>query len=50
MNAQDDRAMICGSASMLADVSQLLDERGLQISPHQGSPGDYVIERVFVEK
>lgn len=50
LNAQDDRAMICGSASMLADVSKLLDERGLQISSHQGSPGDYVIERAFVEK
>lgn len=45
-----DRAMLCGSPSMLADVAKLLDERGLEVSAHIGSPGDYVIERAFVEK
>ncbi len=45
-----DRAMICGSPAMLDDISQLLNERGLQISPGVGQPGDYVIERAFVEK
>jgi ferredoxin--NADP+ reductase len=45
-----DRAMICGSPSMLKDTSDLLDARGFKISPHQGTPGDYVIERAFVEK
>ncbi|MCE2914496.1 MAG: ferredoxin--NADP reductase [Rubrivivax sp.] len=45
-----DRAMICGSAAMLADTSRLLDARGFRISPRQGEPGDYVIERAFVEK
>jgi ferredoxin--NADP+ reductase len=45
-----DRAMICGSPSMLKDLASLLDGRGFQVSPHIGEPGDYVIERAFVEK
>jgi ferredoxin--NADP+ reductase len=45
-----DRAMICGSAAMLADSCKLLDARGFRISPRQGELGDYVIERAFVEK
>jgi ferredoxin--NADP+ reductase len=50
LNPAEDRAMICGSPSMLADLRALLDARGFAISPHQGAPGDYVIERAFVEK
>ncbi len=42
--------MICGSPSMLADTAALLDARGFEISPNIGTPGDYVIERAFVEK
>ena len=45
-----DRAMICGSPSMLKETAALLDARGFQISPHIGEPGDYVIERAFVER
>ena len=45
-----DRAMICGGPSMLKDTAALLDARGFKISPHIGVPGDYVIERAFVEK
>lgn len=45
-----DRAMICGSAAMLRDLSDLLDARGFEISPGQGEPGDYVIERAFAER
>ncbi len=45
-----DRAMICGSPSMLQDTAALLEARGFNISPHIGTPGDYVIERAFVEK
>ncbi|MDR1994430.1 ferredoxin--NADP reductase [Azonexus sp.] len=46
-----DRAMICGSSAMLADMSALLDARGFQVGNHYtGVPGDYVIERAFVEK
>jgi ferredoxin--NADP+ reductase len=50
LNPEHDRAMICGSPSMLKDLSALLDARGFQISPHIGAQGDYVIERAFVEK
>jgi len=45
-----DRVMICGSPQMLTDTSTLLDERGFVVSPRIGEPGDYVIERAFVEK
>jgi ferredoxin/flavodoxin---NADP+ reductase len=45
-----DRAMICGSPSMIADLSQLLDARGFRISPHVGEAGDYVVERAFVAR
>jgi ferredoxin--NADP+ reductase len=45
-----DRVMICGSPAMLKETRALLDVRGFAISPHTGEPGDYVIERAFVEK
>ncbi|WP_445145949.1 ferredoxin--NADP reductase [Dyella sp. Tek66A03] len=45
-----DRVMLCGSPAMLDDTSALLDSRGFQISPRTREPGDYVIERAFVEK
>jgi len=45
-----DRVMVCGSPAMLADTRALLDARGFKISPHIGEPGDYVIERAFVER
>ena len=44
-----DRVMLCGSQSMLKDVSQLLDSMGVKVASGQGSPGDYVFERAFVE-
>ncbi len=50
MNPETDRAMICGSPSMLADIRNLLDARGFKVSPGVGEPGDYVFERAFVEK
>ncbi len=50
LDPEHDRAMICGSPAMLEDTAALLDRRGFQISPHIGAPGDYVIERAFVEK
>lgn len=50
LDAARDRAMICGSPAMLASISGLLDARGFEISPRIGTPGDYVIERAFVER
>jgi ferredoxin--NADP+ reductase len=46
----NDRFMLCGSPEMLKDCRHLLDERGFHVSPHTGEPGDYVIERAFVDK
>ncbi len=45
-----DRFMLCGSPGMLKDTRELLDGLGFSISPRTGHPGDYVIERAFVEK
>ncbi|WP_445000902.1 ferredoxin--NADP reductase [Halomonas mongoliensis] len=50
MDPKQDRAMICGSPAMLDETSALLDDLGFKISPRMGDPGDYVIERAFVEK
>jgi ferredoxin--NADP+ reductase len=49
-DAGEDRVMVCGSPGMLADTCALLDTHGFEISPHIGEPGDYVIERAFVER
>ena len=48
MDPAHDRAMICGSMSMLKDISTALDARGFVASASQGEMGDYVIERAFV--
>ena len=50
IDAASDRVMVCGSPAMLADSCALLDARGFRMSPHIGEPGDYVIERAFVER
>ena len=50
INPENDRAMLCGSPAMLKDTAEMLDSFGLTVSPRIGEPGDYVIERAFVEK
>ena len=50
LSPENDRAMICGSPQMLADLRTVLDSRGFQTSPRIGTPGHYVFERAFVEK
>ena len=49
-NPSTDRVMVCGSPGMLKDTATLLDTRGFTMSSHIGAPGDYVIERAFVER
>jgi ferredoxin--NADP+ reductase len=44
-----DRAMICGSPSMLRDLVGILENRGFTEGSSDGQ-GSYVIERAFVEK
>jgi ferredoxin/flavodoxin---NADP+ reductase len=43
-----DRYMICGGPSVLADLKQILVERGYQ-EGSLANPGDFVLERAFVE-
>ena len=50
LDPAQDRVMLCGSPAMLEDLSSMLDARGFKVSPGVGQPGDYVIERAFVEK
>ncbi|MDL5366246.1 ferredoxin--NADP reductase [Xanthomonas sp. NCPPB 2654] len=50
LDPEHDRAMICGSPQMLADLRQTLDARGFVASSRIGTPGHYVFERAFVEK
>ena len=44
-----DRVMLCGSPHMLADLRTVLDQGGF-VEGNHGDPGDYVIEKAFVEK
>lgn len=48
LDAAADRFMICGSPTMLKEICELLDSRGLRESRH-GEAAHYVIERAFVE-
>jgi len=47
-NKQDDRFMLCGSPSMLKELTDILDEQGFNETRH-GNLAEYVIERAFVE-
>lgn len=47
-NLDDDRFMLCGSPSMLKDMTAILDTRGFK-EVRNGKQGHYVIERAFVE-
>lgn len=48
-NHEDDRMMLCGSPEMLAETKQILEERGFT-EGSQSEPGEFVIEKAFVEK
>lgn len=50
LDPASDRVMVCGSPAMLSDTAQLLDARGFHIAARSGEPGDYVIERAFVQR
>ena len=49
LDPAEDRVMLCGSPVLLSDMKIILERRGF----HEGNtttPGDYVVERAFVEK
>ena len=49
MNPAQDRVMLCGSPGMLNDLKRMLEARGF-VEGNTSTPGDFVIERAFVEK
>ena len=49
LDLESDRVMMCGSPSMLAELRNLLIERGFIEGSH-GEPGHFVIEKAFVER
>ena len=49
INPDQDRVMICGSPALLKDLKALLAVRGFK-EGNTTKPGDYVIERAFVEQ
>ena len=50
LNPCNDRVMVCGSPKMLGETCALLDSAGFDMSKQIGEPGDYVIERAFVQR
>jgi ferredoxin--NADP+ reductase len=49
INPAEDRVMICGSPGLLKDLKGMLEVRGFK-EGNTTTPGDFVIERAFVEQ
>ena len=49
IEAEHDRAMICGGPAMMTDLKAHLLERGF-IEGNHGKPGQFVVEKAFVER
>jgi ferredoxin--NADP+ reductase len=49
LSPERDRAMLCGSEAMNADVRALLEARGF-VEGSNSTPGSYVVEKAFVTK
>lgn len=49
LDKNEDRVMLCGSPAMLAELRTMLEARGFR-EGNTSIPGDFVIERAFVEK
>jgi ferredoxin--NADP+ reductase len=49
INPAEDRVMICGSPALLKDLKALLEARSFK-EGNTSTPGEYVIERAFVEQ
>jgi ferredoxin--NADP+ reductase len=49
LDAKEDRVMLCGSPGLLTDMRAILGNMGFS-EGSTTSPGDYVIERAFVDK
>ena len=49
LNPETDRVMLCGSPQMLKSLKTLLEERHFK-EGNTTTPGDFVVERAFVEQ
>ena len=49
MTQEDDRVMICGSPDMLRDLKLLLEAHDF-VEGNHGEPGDFVVEKAFVDR
>jgi ferredoxin--NADP+ reductase len=49
IHPSEDRVMICGSPGLLKDLKTLLELRGF-LEGNTSTPGDFVIERAFVDQ
>ena len=49
LQPQLDRVMLCGSPEMLKSIKHVLEERGFK-EGNTTTPGDFVVERAFVEQ
>ncbi|WP_338821182.1 ferredoxin--NADP reductase [Acidovorax temperans] len=49
LDSLTDRVMLCGSPAMLADLKVMLEKRDFE-EGNTSTPGDFVVERAFVEK
>jgi ferredoxin/flavodoxin---NADP+ reductase len=49
LDREEDRAMICGSPGLLKDLKMMMEMRGFK-EGNTSTPGDFVIERAFVEQ
>jgi ferredoxin--NADP+ reductase len=49
LNPAEDRVMLCGSPAMLRDLKAMMESRGFK-EGNTSTPGDFVIERAFVEQ
>jgi ferredoxin--NADP+ reductase len=49
LSREHDRVMLCGSPAMLTELKTFCAEHGF-IEGNSGEPGDFVVEKAFVEK
>jgi ferredoxin--NADP+ reductase len=49
LDSAEDRVMICGSPEMLRDLKHMMERKGFK-EGNTTTPGDFVIERAFVEQ
>lgn len=49
LSPASDRVMICGNPGMLAELTGFLEARGFE-EGSSGAPGDFVIEKAFVQR